>query len=296
MTSIQQQISQMKLANIARIRRRSIWYRLLSHREAQAGLVLLLILVGIALFGPLITPYNPDTPNYRAKLLPPSTEHWLGTDQSGRDLFSRVLIGARNTLGSAILILGLIVGVGVVLGAIAGMIGGIVDTIIMRIVDITMAIPSMVLAIAIVGIFGPGFQNLILALVIAWWAYYARLTRSYVLTARQRLDILAARLAGISWGQILLSHILPGATANILVVATLDLGSVITAIAGLSFLGLGMQPPTAEWGAMLSDARFFMSAAPWMLLGPLIPIILAVIATNLLGNALRDILDPGRIR
>jgi ABC-type dipeptide/oligopeptide/nickel transport system permease subunit len=205
-----------------------------------------------------------------------------------------VLVGGRQTLGTALLILSLIFGIGLVVGSIAGMSGGIVDVVLMRLVDIVMALPSIVLAIAIVGVLGPGFQNLILALVVAWWAYYARLTRSYVLNARQRPDVIAARLAGIGWGRIMLGHVLPGVAAQLLIIATLDLGALIAAIAGLSFLGLGVQPPTAEWGAMLSDSRLYVAVAPWLLLGPLVPIFLVVVAANLLGNALRDILDPAR--
>jgi|YNPBryunderm2012_1023409.scaffolds.fasta_scaffold01680_4 ABC-type dipeptide/oligopeptide/nickel transport system permease subunit len=273
---------------------RSLWRQLLQHREARVGLLLALFLVGLALGGPLLAPYDPNRPNYREKLAPPSVEHWLGTDQAGRDQLSRVLVGGRQTLGTALLILSLIFGIGLVVGSIAGMSGGIVDVVLMRLVDIVMALPSIVLAIAIVGVLGPGFQNLILALVVAWWAYYARLTRSYVLNARQRPDVIAARLAGIGWGRIMLGHVLPGVAAQLLIIATLDLGALIAAIAGLSFLGLGVQPPTAEWGAMLSDSRLYVAVAPWLLLGPLVPIFLVVVAANLLGNALRDILDPAR--
>jgi ABC-type dipeptide/oligopeptide/nickel transport system permease subunit len=275
---------------------RSLWRQLLQHREAQIGLVIAVLLVGLALFGPALAPYDPNQPNYQAKLAPPSAEHWLGTDQAGRDQLSRVLVGARQTLGTALLILSMIFVIGLVVGSIAGMSGGIVDAVLMRLVDIVMALPSIVLAIAIVGVLGPGFQNLVLALILAWWAYYARLTRSYVLNARQRPDVIAARLAGIGWGRIMSGHVLPGVATQLLIIATLDLGSLIAAIAGLSFLGLGVQPPTAEWGAMLADSRLYVTIAPWLLLGPLVPIFLGVVAANLLGNALRDILDPGRVR
>jgi ABC-type dipeptide/oligopeptide/nickel transport system permease subunit len=192
-----------------------------------------------------------------------------------------------------LLVLGCIFGIGLVVGTIAGMSGGIVDIPLMRLVDVLMALPSIVLVIAIVGVLGPGFENLVLALVLSWWAYYARLARSYVLNARQRPDIIAARLAGIGWGRIVLGHVLPGVTSQLLIVATLDLGALIAAIAGLSFLGLGVQPPAAEWGAMLSEARLYVTLAPWLLFGPLVPIFGAVLAANLLGNALRDTLDPG---
>jgi ABC-type dipeptide/oligopeptide/nickel transport system permease subunit len=276
--------------------RRGLWPRLLRHREAQFGLLLATLLIGLALFGPLLAPYDPNVPNFRAKLEAPSQEHWLGTDQAGRDQLSRVLDGGRRTLGTALLVLSCIFVTGLLVGTIAGMSGGIVDILLMRLVDVLMALPSIVLAIAIVGVLGPGFQNLVLALVISWWAYYARLARSYVLNARQRPDVIAARLAGIDWGRIMVGHVLPGVAAQLLIVATLDLGAMIAAIAGLSFLGLGVQPPAAEWGAMLADSRLYFTLAPWLLLGPVVPIFLAVIAANLLGNALRDTIDPGRAR
>jgi ABC-type dipeptide/oligopeptide/nickel transport system permease subunit len=272
---------------------RSLSARLVRHPEARFGLVCALLLVGLALFGPLLAPYDPNQPDFRAKLEAPSTEHWLGTDQSGRDQFSRVLDGGQRTLGTALLVLSCIFGIGLVIGTIAGMSGGIVDIVLMRLVDILMALPSIVLAIAIVGVLGPGFENLVLALVISWWAYYARMARSYVLNARQRPDIIAARLAGIGWGRIMVGHVLPGVASQLLIIVTLDLGSMIAAIAGLSFLGLGVQPPAAEWGAMLSESRLYVTLAPWLLLGPLVPIFGAVLAANLLGNALRDTLDPG---
>lgn len=271
---------------------RTLSARLLRHREARFGLAFALLLIGMALFGPILTPYDPNQPNFRAKLEAPSAEHWLGTDRSGRDQLSRVLDGGQRTLGTALLVLSCIFGIGLVIGVIAGMSGGIVDSLLMRLVDILMALPSIVLAIAIVGVLGPGFQNLVLALVISWWAYYARLARSYVLNARQRPDIIAARLAGIGWGRIMLGHVLPGVGSQLLIVATLDLGSMIAAIAGLSFLGLGVQPPDAEWGAMLSEARMYFTLAPWLLFGPLAPIFGAVLTANILGNALRDTLDP----
>ncbi len=273
---------------------RGTWGRLLRHREAQVGLLLGLLLLGAVLFGPLLVTADPHQPNYAAKLHPPSLEHPLGTDQSGRDLLARVLEGGRRSLGAALLALAGTFAIGLLLGITAGMAGGVIDGAIMRLVDILMALPGIVLALAVVAVLGVGFQNLMLALIISGWAYYARLARSYVLTARQRPDVIAARLAGIGWLPIILGHIVPGVATQLLVVVTLDLGSMIAAISGLSFLGLGVQPPLAEWGAMLSDSRFYFTIAPWLLFGPGVPIFLAVVAANLIGNALRDVLDPGR--
>jgi len=273
---------------------RGTWSRLLRHREAQIGLLLGLLLLGAVLLGPLVITADPHQPNYTTKLHPPSLDHLLGTDQSGRDVLARVLEGGRRSLGAALLVLAGTFATGLLLGITAGMAGGVIDGAIMRLVDILLALPGIVLALAVVAVLGVGFQNLMLALIISGWAYYARLARSYVLTARQRPDVIAARLAGIGWLPIILGHIVPGVATQLLVVVTLDLGSMIAAISGLSFLGLGVQPPLAEWGAMLSDSRFYFTIAPWLLFGPGIPIFLAVVSTNLIGNALRDVLDPGR--
>ena len=272
---------------------RGLGRRLWRHGEARFGLLAALCLLIMALAGPWLVPYDPDLPDYAAALQPPSRAHWLGTDNTGRDLLSRLLDGAHRSLGAALLVLGGIFVVGLTVGVIAGTAGGVVDTGLMRLVDILMTLPGMVLAFAIIGIVGPGFYTLLLALIIADWAYYARLARSYVLGATQRPDVIAAQLAGIPWARILWEHVLPGVATQMLVVASLGLGGMITAISGFSFLGLGVQPPLAEWGAMLAEARFYFPIAPWLLLAPAILIFVSVLAANLIGNALRDLLDPG---
>lgn len=272
---------------------RSLWRRLWRHPEARVGLVAGLCLLLVAVAGPWLAPYDPNLPNYGAALQGPGAEHWLGTDQTGRDLLSRVLDGAHRSLGAAVLVLTGMFVIGLTVGVIAGMTGGAVDMLLMRVVDILMTLPGMVLAFAIIGILGPGFHTLLLALVIADWAYYARLSRSHVLNARQRPDVIAARLAGIGWGRILFAHVLPGVATQMAVVASLGLGGMISVISGFSFLGLGVQPPRAEWGAMLSEARFYFPIAPWLLLVPAGLIFISVMAANLTGNALRDVLDPG---
>lgn len=275
---------------------RTLWRQLLAHKAARLGLAIALLLALIVLTGPLLVTQDPNAPNYEAKLAAPSAAHLLGTDQVGRDQLARLVDGGTRSLGAALLVLSAVFVIGLFVGIVAGMAGGAIDSVIMRFVDLLMAFPGMVLAIAVVGTLGPGFQNLLLALIISWWAYYARLTRSLVLTDRQRPDVIAARLAGIGWSRIIWGHIAPGVVTQLLVVATLDLGGMIAAISGLSFLGLGVQPPLAEWGAMLSDARFYFTIAPWLLLGPATLICLSVVAANLIGNALRDSLDPGRWR
>lgn len=271
-----------------------LWRRLWQHREARIGFVAASLLLLLALGGPFALPYDPDLPDYTVALQEPSRTHWLGTDQTGRDVLARLMDCARRSLGASLLVLSCTFAIGLLVGVVAGMTGGVLDSTLMRLVDILMTLPGMVLAIAIIGVLGPGFQNLLLALIVADWAYYARLARSYVLTVAQRPDVIAARLAGIGWPRILWGHILPGVATQMAVIATLGLGGMITAISGFSFLGLGVQPPLAEWGAMLSDTRFYFPIAPWLLLAPAGLIFASVLAANLIGNALRDVLDPGR--
>lgn len=275
---------------LARIQR-GLWPKLWRHRGFRVGLFMGIILLGLAALGPLITPYEPNWPEYARALQGPAPAHWLGTDATGRDVLSRLLDGAHRSIGSAVLVLAAIFGIGIVLGTIAGMAGGWIDTAIMRLVDVMMTLPGLVLAFAIIGILGPSFLNLLLALIVADWAYYARLARSYTLTARRRPDVLAARLAGIGWLPILFGHVLPGVALQLAVVATLGLGGMISAISGFSFLGLGVQQPYAEWGAMLAESRFYFPIAPWLLLVPAALIFLSVLSANLVGNALRDVLE-----
>ena len=271
---------------------RRLWPRLLGHGGFRLGLVLCIVLLALASVGPLLAPFEPNWPDYAAALQPPSAAHWLGTDATGRDVLSRPLDGAHRSMGAASLVLAAIFGIGLVVGAVAGLAGGWIDMVLMRLVDVMMTLPGLVLAFAIIGILGPGFLNLLLALVIADWAYYARLARSLTLSARQRPDVLAARMAGIGWHRVLFGHILPGVALQLAVVATLGLGGMIAAISGFSFLGLGVQPPYAEWGAMLAESRFYFPIAPWLLLAPAALIFLSVLAANLLGNGLRDTLEP----
>jgi len=272
---------------------RGLLARLWTHRGGRIGLILCLILAVLSALGPSILPHEPNWPDYASTLLGPSAEHWLGTDATGRDVLSRLLDAGHRSLGAAMLVLVSIYGIGLVVGVIAGVSGGVVDTVLMRLVDVLMTIPGMVLAFAIVGILGPGFHNLILALIIADWAYYARLARSYVLNAAGQPYITAARLAGVPFHRILIQHIIPPAAIQLAIVASLGLGGTIGAIAGFSFLGLGSQPPHAEWGAMLSESRFYFPIAPWLLLAPAGLILVSVVAVNLIGNALRDVLDSG---
>jgi ABC-type dipeptide/oligopeptide/nickel transport system permease subunit len=271
---------------------RRLWPQLLGHGGFRLGLALCILLLAMAILGPALTPFEPNWPDYAAALQPPGASHWLGTDATGRDVLSRVLDGAHRSIGAASLVLAAIFGIGLVVGTLAGLAGGWIDLILMRLVDVVMTLPGLVLAFAVIGVLGPGLFNLLLALILADWAYYARLARSLTLTARQRPDVLAARMAGIGWGRILFGHILPGVALQLAVVATLGLGGMIAAVSGFSFLGLGVQPPYAEWGAMLAESRFYFPIAPWLLLAPATLIFASVLAANLLGNGLRDTLAP----
>lgn len=286
-----------------RVRRRSappvrvgVWRRFLARPSGSLGVALALILLGLAAAGPFLFPFSPNEIALGDKLLSPDRQHWLGTDQFGRDQLARLVDGGRRSLGAALLVLAGVLLISLTVGIAAGMVGGVVDAVAMRLADVLLALPSLILALAVVGVLGVGFQNLLLALVVSSWAYYARLARALVARARDRPDVLADRLAGVGWPRIVRGHVLPGVLTQLLVVATLDLGGVIVGIAGLSFLGLGVQPPDAEWGAMLSGSRLFFSAAPWLLLAPVGAILLSVVAANLIGTALRDAADPGRRR
>jgi len=260
----------------------------LEQKSARIGLVIAAFLIILTLLAPPFLPFEPNAQNLAEKLSAPNTQHLLGTDQYGRDVLARVAEGGRRSLGTAFLILTVTLFLSLILGIAVGMIGGIVENLAMRAVDVLLALPSLVLALAIVGVLGVGFQNLMFALVISSLAFYTRLARSYVRLAKQRQDIIVARLAGVGWTRIVFGHIVPSVFAPMLIVATLDLGGIIIGIAGLSFLGLGVQPPDAEWGAMLNESRLFFTTAPWLLIAPATAIFLAVVSANLIGNALRD--------
>lgn len=267
---------------------RSLAGRLWVQTSAKISLILLGAMLFLIIFGAFFWRIQPNETNFANKNLAPSTQNPLGTDQFGRDQLARIINGGKRSLGAAILVLSFVVAVGLLVGLPLGLFGGIFDTIFMRFVDVWLSIPTLIIALAIVGLLGVGFGNLILALAISQTAYYIRLSRSYALNAKQRPDVLTAQLAGVSETKIIVGHILPSAFAQILIVATLDLGGVIIGLASLSFLGLGAQPPHAEWGAMLAEARLYFSIAPWLLIAPTLAIFLSVMATNLLGNALRN--------
>lgn len=265
---------------------------LLRDRSATLGLALLLVFGLGALAAPWLAPADPSHTDVTNRFASLSLEHPLGTDQLGRDILSRLLYGSRLSIGMAVAAtLGITV-LGTAFGLIAGMYGRGVDTLIMRIVDILQALPGIILALAIAGILGAGLTNLLLAIVIVSWAGYARVVRGMTLSIREREFVVAAQALGVRKLWVGLRHILPNLVGPIIVLSTLDMGMTLLAISALSFLGLGAQPPTPEWGAMLAEAGNYIAQEPMLILYPGAAITLLVLAFNLLGDGLRDAIDP----
>ncbi len=277
-------------------RARSLWsdarVRLMRNPVAMAGGVAVILLVVVAILAPYIAPYDPFHQDLANSMAGPSMTHLAGTDVHGRDIFSRIIHGTRISL--RIGFLGMLLGcvVGVLLGLVSGYYGGRLDTLIMRLLDVQLAFPGLLVAICIIAIIGPGLENVILAVGIFSVPLFARVTRGQVLTLKEQEFILAARMMGAQDGRIMLTHLLPNAVAPILVLCTLRIATAILTAASLSFLGLGAQPPTPEWGAMLSDGRAYLSVAPHVATTPGLAILITVLAFNLLGDGLRDALDP----
>ena len=244
----------------------------------------------MAIFAEFLTPFDPYEQNLEKALTPPNSVNLLGTDRYGRDVLSRVIMGSQTTLCAALLLLLTISVVGSLIGAICGYLGGKLDKILMRVSDIFLAFPQMVFAVAVAGILGGGLFNAAAALALIGWTKYARISRSLALTIRSLPYIDAAKMAGTSSAGILFLHILPNIAGPVLVTAALDIGTIIMELAGLSFLGLGAMPPTAEWGAMMNNGRSMLQTAPWVILAPGFAIFITVAIFNLLGDALRDAL------
>lgn len=258
------------------------------------ALTLLLILV--AVFAPYITPYDPYEQDLGNALLAPCREYLLGTDRYGRDMLSRVIIGARSSISSAVLLVVIITVAGSIVGILCGYCQGKLDSFLMRLSDIFLAFPGMVFAIAAASVMSGGIMNAVAALAFISWPKYARIARSQVLTIKNAPYISAARLAGSGTGKIILKHIVPNIAGPVIVTAVLDIGIMMMEIAGLSFLGLGATPPTAEWGSMMSNGRSMLQTSPWVILAPGCAIFLTVMVFNLLGDTVRDILDPRQSR
>lgn len=258
------------------------------------ALTLLLILV--AVFAPYITPYDPYEQDLGNALLAPCREYLLGTDRYGRDMLSRVIMGARSSISSAVLLVVIITVAGSIVGILCGYCQGKLDSFLMRLSDIFLAFPGMVFAIAAASVMSGGIMNAVAALAFISWPKYARIARSQVLTIKNAPYISAARLAGSGTGKIILKHIVPNIAGPVIVTAVLDIGAMMMEIAGLSFLGLGATPPTAEWGSMMSNGRSMLQTSPWVILAPGCAIFLTVMVFNLLGDTVRDILDPRQSR
>jgi peptide/nickel transport system permease protein len=261
-------------------------------RLAATGLAIILLLTLAAVFAPLLAPHDPTAIDPLRSLEGSSREHLLGTDELGRDVFSRLLMGARWSLGIAALATVCVMFVGTTIGLVAGYLGGWVDAVVMRIVDALLALPSLVLYLAIIGTLGPGIRNVFIALVVISWASYARVMRGLVLSVRERAFVRASRSLGAGNSRLMLRHILPNVISPIVVLATLQLGGTILALAALGFFGLGAQPPTPEWGTMINQGRLFLQTNPGLMVYPGIAISLAVLGFNLMGDGLRDVLDP----
>lgn len=249
------------------------------------------ILFLVALFGEYIVPNDPYAQDLSNVLSPPSKEFIFGTDRYGRCLFSRVVVGAKTTMFSSLALVAIIATFGTIVGAICGYIGGKVDEIIMRISDVFLAFPGMVFAIAVAGVLGGGIVNAVISLALISWPKFSRLARGHVLTIKNSTYIQAAKLSGCSHMKIIFKHILPNILGTIIVTATLDIGVMMMELAGLSFLGLGAMPPTAEWGSMMSNGRSMIQSSPWVIFAPGFAIFITVIIFNLLGDTLRDYLD-----
>ena len=269
-----------------------IFRRLKKHRLAVIGAVIILALLFIAIFAPFIAPHDPIEQNLEKRLLPPSKEYPFGTDHLGRCILSRIIYGTRVSLQIGVIVVGISSILGIVLGLIAGFRGGLIDEIIMRTVDILLAFPGIILALAIMGILGPSLFNVMLALSLGGWTSYARVVRGTVLSVKEKEFVEAAKALGASEIRIMFYHILPNVMAPVIVMATLGMAHVILAAAALSFLGLGAQPPTPEWGSMLNDGRAFIQTAPHLTIFPGLAIMVTVLAFNFLGDGLRDAMDP----
>ena len=269
-----------------------IWRSFIRDKAAVVGLVMTLVVLSVALFCPLLAPYDPLKVNTKKFLHPPSKQHWLGNDKLGRDVFSRLMYGARTSMIVSFGSIFIAVVGGVIIGVISGYYGGRLDNVIMRILDVFFAIPAIILALAVVAVFGPNLINLLLTLGFVYSLRVARVARGSVLSVKEKEFIEGVRSVGARDMSIMSFFILPNIIAPIIVQATYFLATAIMAEAGLSFLGMGTQPPTPAWGIMLSEARTYLEMAPWLSIVPGLAIVFAVLAFNLMGDGLRNALDP----
>ena len=271
-----------------------IWYQVRRSPLTIAGIVILLVALTMVIFAPFIAPFDPYAVDLRARLAAPGAAHWFGTDEVGRDLFSRVVYGARASIGVGFAIVGIAATCGTTIGCFTGMVGGRIDTVIMRVMDVVLSFPSLVLSMALAAALGPSLFNAMLAVAFVRIPFYVRLARGQALSLRERAYVKAAHTFGAPAGHVLRQHIVPNAMPPIIVQATLDLGGAILTAAALSFIGLGAQQPMAEWGAMVSTGRNFLIDQWWYPTFPGLAILITATGFNLCGDGLRDMLDPRR--
>lgn len=274
---------------------RESMYLLARNKLSLAALILLLLLAAAAILAPVIIPYPEDLADAAhtdISLQPPSAEHLMGTDELGRDIFSRVIYGSRVSLAAALAAVGLSLLIGVPLGAVAGSFGGWVDNVIMRITDVFLSFPPLLLAIAMVVVLGSSLNNAVLAIALSWWPWYTRLIRGQAISMKERKFVQAAETIGTGRMKIIFRHIIPNCISPVIVQASMDIGGVILTVASLSFLSLGAQLPTPEWGLMISMGRRFFPDSWWYCIFPGLAIFITVLCFNLLGDAIREILDP----
>ena len=268
------------------------WARLRTRYSAMAGLAVVVLVIAVALLAPFIAPYDPTAQSYSTIRKPPTGAHLFGTDEVGRDILARIIYGARASLAAGLVSVAIAIGIGVPLGLLAGYLGGLVDGLISRLTDAMLACPFLILAIALAAFLGPSLTNAMIAIGITATPIFIRLTRGQVLTVKSELYVEAARAVGIRGWRIAVEHVLPNVMPQLLVQASLTVATAIIAEASLSFLGLGQQPPAPSWGAMLNTAQRFLTNAPWMAIYPGLAIFVTVLSFNLLGDGLRDALDP----
>jgi len=272
------------------------WRRFRRHHGARVGGGLVLVFILLAVFAPAVAPAGPTESVLSHRLAPPSWSHWLGEDQAGRDLLTRIIYGGRASLTIGVISVGVAAAIGVPIGTVAGYRGGWTSQILMMLVDVLLSFPAILIAIVIVALFGPGIRNAMIAIGISLMPAYARLARGEVLRVRAEAFVEAARAIGAREGRLLVRHVLTNATGPLIVQSTLNFAGAILAAAYLGFLGLGAQPPTPEWGAMLADGRTYLRTAPHVALVPGLAVILVVLGFNLFGDGLRDALDPRSTR
>lgn len=259
---------------------------------ALLGLILIVVILAVAIMAPWLAPHDPLQINTAHRLEGPTTSYLLGTDHLGRCILSRILFGSRSSLSISFLVLGMTLSVGTLVGTLAGYVGGKLDDLIVSIIDVLLAFPGLILALVIAGMLGPSITNVMIALAAVQWVGYARIIRALVASIKEKEYVQAARTGGSTHLSLVLRHILPNVLSPVIVLATLDMGSTILAISGMSYLGLGAQPPDPEWGAMLNDGRPYMYTAPSTMIFPGMAILITVLAFNLLGDGMRDLFDP----